>query len=115
MPKFPGCEFDNDFNGCTTQKLDKYIDMNLVYPQEAIDNKVEGKVAVQFIVTEDGMINDVQIKKDIGFGCGQAAVNVIESMNNMPEKWIPGAQRSRKVNVLITKYIEFKLSKKQKK
>lgn len=115
MPKFPGCESDNDFSGCTTQKLDKYIDNNLVYPQHAIDNKVEGTVVVQFIVTEDGMIKDVQIKKDIGSGCGQASVDVIESMNNMAERWTPGAQRTRKVNVLITKHIEFKLGKKQKK
>ncbi len=114
MPKFPGCESDNNFSGCTTKKLDKYIENNLVYPKEAIDNKIEGTVVVDFIVTEEGLIRDAKIRKDIGFGCGQAALDVIESMNDMSERWIPGAQRTRIVPVLITKPIEFKLNKKHK-
>jgi TonB family protein len=114
MPKFPGCESDNNFSGCTTKKLAKYIDNNLVYPKEAIDNKIEGTVVVDFIVTEEGLIKDVKIRKDIGFGCGKAAIDVIESMNNMSERWTPGAQRTRIVSVLITKPIEFKLNKNHK-
>jgi hypothetical protein len=46
--------------------------------------------------------------------CGQAALDVIESMNNMSERWTPGAQRTRIVPVLITKPIEFKLKKNHK-
>lgn len=114
MPKFPGCESDYNFNECTTKKLDKYIEDNLVYPKEAIDYKIEGTVVVGFIVTEEGQIKDAKIRKDIGFGCGQAAIDVIESMNNMQERWTPGAQRTRLVSVLITKPIEFKLKKKHK-
>lgn len=112
MPKFPGCAFEHDARECSNKKLDKYIDKNLVYPKDAIDNKIEGTVVVQFIVNEDGLITNAEIKKDIGFGCGQAALDVIESMNNMSEKWTPGAQRTRIVSVLITKPIEFKLNKK---
>jgi len=114
MPRFPGCEFDNDYNGCSNKKLDKYIDKNIVYPEEAINNKVEGTVIIEFVVTEEGLVTDAKVKKDIGFGCGQAAIDVIESMNFMPERWISGAQRTRLVNVLITKPIEFKLDKKHK-
>lgn len=114
MPRFPGCEYDNDYKGCTDKKLDKYIDNNLVYPKEAIDNKVEGMVVVEFIVTDEGLVTDAKIKKDIGFGCGQAVIDVIESMNSMPERWAPGAQRKRMVNVLITKPFTFKLDKKHK-
>lgn len=113
MPKFPGCESDNNFGGCTTKKLNNYIDNNLVFPKEAIDNKIEGTVVVDFIITEEGLIKDAKIRNDIGFGCGQTALDVIESMNNMSERWTPGAQRTRIVPVLITKPIEFKLKKNQ--
>jgi len=113
MPRFPGCDRDSDYDNrhCTDKKLSEYIAKNLVYPDSALLMKIEGKVVIQFVVEEDGSINEVKPVKDIGYGCGVAASKVILSMNDLPAKWIPGKQRSRKVRVLYTLPIEFKLPK----
>lgn len=113
MPLFPGCEYVSqsakDRDLCSKEKMMEYIFKELKYPAEAKNNKVEGKVVVQFIVAKDGSVSDINVVKDIGHGCGDALKEVIKNMNSMPGKWIPGRQRNRTVDVLLTLPVEFKL------
>ena len=64
---------------------------------------------LQFVVAEDGSVKDIQIKRDPGAGCGDAAQKVVAAMNNLPQKWTPGKQRGRSVKVLYTLPVKFKL------
>ncbi len=75
MPSFPGGQ----------EKLHEYIQKNLNYPKEALNNKIEGIVYVQFKVNTDGSISNVQIYMGIGAGCDEEAKRIIE---NSP-KWTP--------------------------
>lgn len=76
LPEFPG----------GMKALGKYVDgKNHYYPKEARDNKIEGKVVIQFIIHEDGMPNDFKVLQGIGYGCDEAAV---EAFKKMP-KWKP--------------------------
>ena len=113
MPRFPGCEDaklgDSEKNECAKQKLLKYVHDNLKYPAIARENGVEGMVVIQFIVEKDGSISQAKIVRDIGAGCGVAALEVVNSMNSMDQKWIPGRQRDRAVKVLYTLPVRFKL------
>ena len=59
-------------------------------------------------------ISEIKIMREIGFGCGQAAVNVIESMNTLGKTWRPGHQRGKPVRVLYTLPIKFDTQKKDK-
>lgn len=113
MPRFPGCE-DIDggkdaIRGCAEIKLIDYIYSNLEYPLSAKENGIEGKCYIQFIVSENGDVENVKIVRDIGYGCGEAAKAVVEAMNELPQKWISGKQRGRPVEVLFTLPIEFNL------
>ncbi len=113
MPRFPGCEelqTLREKNECSNQKFMEYFYDNLEYPEEAIKNKTEGRVVVRFTVTKDGYIKDAKILRDVGDGCGEAAKKVILSMNNLEQKWIPGSQGGRKVNVHLTRPIKFRLT-----
>ncbi|NNF34163.1 MAG: TonB family protein [Saprospiraceae bacterium] len=112
MPRFPGCE---DMTGaerenCSKKNLLEYIYTNIKYPKEARDAGIQGMVVVQFVVNKDGSVRDVNLLRDIGGQCGQAATGVVESMNSMPAKWIPGVQNGKKVDVLYTIPVRFKLS-----
>lgn len=110
MPRFPGCEdktTDKDKNECARTKLLEYIYGNLKYPAIARENGIEGQVVLQFVVERDGSITDVNVVRDIGGGCGEAATNVIKGMNNMGTKWVPGKQRGRPVRVLFTLPVKF--------
>ena len=76
QPQFPGGE----------DSLYSFIYSNLRYPQEAIDNGIEGRVFITFVVEKDGSITNIKIRRDIGYGCGEEAVRVLKMM----PKWIPG-------------------------
>ena len=95
MPSFPGGE----------KELVTYLSKNLHYPVAARENGIEGKVAIQFVVNEDGSITDVTVKRDIGGGCGDEAARVVR---NMP-KWNPGKQNGNAVKVQYTLPVTFKL------
>lgn len=113
MPRFPGCEDlpgDNKAKkACSDKKLMDFIYANIHYPAVAKENGVEGNVVVQFIVNTDGSVTDLKVMRDIGGGCGEEALRVVNQMNTMPEKWIPGRQRGRPVRVMFTLPIRFKL------
>ena len=64
---------------------------------------------LQFVVSETGAVKDVRVVRDIGAGCGDAALTVVEAMNNLPQKWTPGKQRGRAVKVLYTLPVKFRL------
>ena len=111
MPRFPGCDTGTsaEKKACADQKLLQYLYKNLKYPAIARENGVEGRVYIQFVVEKDGSVQDAKIVRDIGAGCGQAALKVVNDMNNLPQKWSPGKQRGKAVRVLYTLPVTFKL------
>lgn len=113
MPRFPGCDDESGGNdakyACAQKKLLQYVYKNVKYPAIARENGIQGGVVVQFVVEKDGSITDIRIARDIGAGCGEESQRVVESMNNMPQKWTPGKQRGKAVRVQFTLPIKFKL------
>ena len=97
MPSFRGGE----------QKLFEFIGKNVVYPKEAIEAGVEGRVFVEFYIEKDGTVCDAKVLRGIGYGCDEEALRVIGLM----PKWSPGKQRGKAVRVRYTLPINFKLSK----
>ena len=82
-----------------------YIVKNLKYPEAAKEKGIEGRVFVSFIIEKDGSISNILIKRAIGGGCEEAAVEMIK---NMP-KWKPGKQRGKPVRVKYTVPVNFRL------
>lgn len=72
-----------------------HIQKTFKYSEEAIKNKVEGKIFIQFIIEKDGKINDIKLLKGLGYGLDEEAIRVISNYEN----WIPGQQRGKKVRV----------------
>ena len=111
MPVFAGCD---ELGGspkkkkkCSEQRLLGFLKSNLRYPSQAIKNKTEGIVVVQFIVEKDGSVSNIQILKDIGDGCGAETIRVLELINTMKLYWTPGMQGSSGVRVQYTLPVEF--------
>lgn len=108
-PTFPGCEDIAEMAGrraCAEEKLMQFVHDNIRYPTPARDNGISGMVVVQFVVEKDGSISNVKVLRDIGGGCGDEAVRVV---NSMP-KWNPGKQRGRPVRVMFTLPVKFVLA-----
>ncbi|MEY3367465.1 MAG: hypothetical protein RI973_620 [Bacteroidota bacterium] len=107
-PMFPGCEGiegKQERQLCADEKLLQFIYTNITYPQIARENGVEGMVVVQFVVERDGSISNITSVRDIGAGCGDEAIRVV----NMMPAWNPGRQRERPVRVMFTLPVKFKL------
>jgi protein TonB len=113
MPRFPGCEnieaVNNEREHCAKEKMLEYIYTNIRYPEAAKNDSIEGMCVVQFVVEADGSIGDTKLVRDIGGGCGEEAVRVVNTMNAMEEKWIPGKQRGKPVSVIFTLPVKYKL------
>ena len=113
MPRFPGCNQGSkeEKKKCSDQKLLSYLAKNLRYPTVARENGIEGRLYVRFVVNQDGSIEDAEVLRDIGGGCGDAALKVVESMNDLPQRWSPGKQGGKNVRVKYTLPVTFTLDK----
>lgn len=113
MPRFPGCEdmggSNDEKKACADQKMLEFIYKNIRYPAIARENGIEGTVVISFVVDSDGVIQDPKIARDIGGGCGQEAMRVVEKMNDMDQNWTPGRQRGRAVSVQFNLPVRFTL------
>lgn len=88
-----------------TENMYAFIDRNLQYPQQAIDSGIEGRVFVNFYVDTCGVLEDFRVLRGIGYGCDEAAVEVL---NKMPA-WRPARIRGRAIRCQYTLPIVFKL------
>ena len=60
--------------------LKKFITQNLIYPQQALDAKIEGDVEVAYDVDGLGRIKNVRILSGIGHGCDEEVIRLINSL-----------------------------------
>lgn len=110
-PRFPGCPAAQaDPGACDAErKLNEFIDRYLEYPPLARENGVEGTVVVDFVVDTDGRIRDPRVVRDIGAGCGRAALRVVELMNKLGGNWTPGRLDGRPVSARVSLPVRFRL------
>ena len=94
MPSFPG------------GNVSKWIAKNVKYPVLAMENGIQGKVFIQFVIERDGSITDVKVARGVDASLDKEAVRVVQSM----PKWKPGKQRGKPVRVAYTLPINFQLS-----
>jgi protein TonB len=83
------------FKGGDKLKFREWVSRNMIYPQEAVDKKIKGKVVITFVVEKDGSVSNVSIVKGVHPLLDNEAVKVISES----PKWIPGFQRGRPVRV----------------
>lgn len=91
------------------RKLMEYLKKNVKYPQEALDNAIEGVVIVKFTVKKDGSVSDVKVIRSIDPLLDKEAVRLVA---NMP-KWIPGQSRGKDVNSQFTIPVRFSIGSKE--
>lgn len=72
-PEFPGGE----------DSLYAFLNKNIKYPEGFCGS---GTVVIKFVVEKDGSVTKATILRDIGGGCGEEMLRVV----NLMPKWIPG-------------------------
>ena len=95
MPQFPG----------GTDALVTFLQNNIVYPPEAEEKGIEGRVVVTFIIEKDGSVNDVEVASPVHELLDSEAIRVVKSMKG----WTTGKQNGKPVRVKYTLPITFRL------
>jgi len=126
MPSFNG--------GDPAVEFRKYIAQNLIYPKEAAENGVTGKIFIHFVVTDEGKVivpDEETMARIEGKSLDEVVVVAFRSIDEeteMPEEkyinllkeevirvvssspdWVPGKQRGKAVNVSFTFPVTFVL------
>ncbi|MBX2877776.1 MAG: energy transducer TonB [Saprospiraceae bacterium] len=85
--------------------LGTFLQEALVYPIQAREEAIEGKVFIEFIVAPDGQIENPTVVRGIGYGCDEEVLRVFEQM----AAWKPGIKQNRPVPTRIVLPITFDL------
>ena len=95
MPDYPGGQ----------KELLSFLSRNIKYPTKAEENKIQGRVVIQFVVNKDGSVSDAKVVRSVDPELDKEALRVV---NSMPQ-WKPGMQKGEAVSVKYTIPIAFRL------
>jgi len=87
------------------ENFHKYIQEKVKYPQAAIELGLEGTVFVSFVVDKNGDVINLTITRGIDPLLDNEVIAAIENA----ERWKPGMQTGRKVNVAMAMPVTFRL------
>ena len=93
MPEYPG----------GPSALIEYLSQNVKYPEDAKQQKIEGRVLATFVVETDGSVSNVEVVKPAFPSLDAEAVRLLSAM----PKWTPGKQNGKVVRVKFTVPINF--------
>jgi len=85
QPEFPG----------GIEKMMQFISNNFQYPSIDMENGIEGRVYVSFVVEKDGSISTIKVLRGVSKTIDEEAIRVIKKMPN----WTPGEQAGKLVRV----------------
>jgi TonB family protein len=83
----------------------KYLEKTMNYPEQALDNKVEGGVEVQFTVNPNGQLTDFTVLKGLGFGCDDEVIRLIKE----GPAWSPSKKGDKAVQDKVKVRLKFDL------
>ena len=95
MPQYPGGQI----------AMLKYIMENIKYPKQIMEEGIQGRVTVSFIVEKDGRVSNVRLLRSVQPSLDKEAIRVVKSM----PKWTPGKQNGKPVRVRFNLPVMFKL------
>jgi protein TonB len=84
----------------------RYLERNLVYPENAQENEIQGTIKLQFIVDAGGNISEVTPLNNLGGGLAEEAARII----SQGPKWIPAEQHGEKVISRHIQTVTFRLN-----
>ncbi|GAB6008332.1 TonB family protein [Dysgonomonas reticulitermitis] len=95
LPSYPGGE----------TAMHTFIQQKLEYPKEAQKKEIEGRVYLQFVVTETGEISDIEVSRSVHPLLDSEAIRVVKMM----PKWIPAMENGEPVKAVFKLPMQFRL------
>ncbi|MDQ8006008.1 MAG: energy transducer TonB [Pedobacter sp.] len=85
-------------------KARQFLANNIQYPDEAVENGVNGTVQVKFTIEADGSISNIEIVRKLGYGCDEEVIRVLKRM----PKWNPAKLKGQNVRSYFTMPVSFR-------
>jgi len=83
----------------------KYLEEQLQYPRQALENKIEGRVLIQFTVESNGQLSNFKILKGLGHGCDDEVIRLIKQ----GPAWTPSRKEGQPVSDKVKVRLKFDL------
>lgn len=95
LPSFPG----------GNRAVNRFLSENLTYPTDCINNKIQGRVIINFDVEVDGSLSNIEVIRSVHPSLDREGIRVIQLM----PRWFPGIHKGKFARVKYTLPITFKL------
>ena len=102
MPLFGNTK---DYNE-SVKLFKEFIEKNIIYPEEAKQKKIKGRVYVSFVVDKEGYIKTAQVVRGVHPSLDQEALRVVFTS----PRWQPAKEKGIPVNISFTFPIIFELN-----
>ncbi len=96
MPSFQGGDL-NTFRA--------WVQQNVKFPQIALENGIQGRVVLSFVIEKDGRLTNIQVLQTPDRSLSEEAIRVLSKS----PKWSPGKQRNQVVRVKYTLPVDFRV------
>ena len=93
------------FQGGDLNKFRNWVQSNVKFPQIALENGIQGRVVLSFVIEKDGRLTNIQVLQTPDRSLSEEAVRVL----NKSPKWSPGKQRNQVVRVKYTLPVDFRV------
>ena len=82
-----------------------WVQQNVKFPQIALENGIQGRVVLSFVIEKDGRLTNIQVLQTPDRSLSEEAIRVL----NKSPKWSPGKQRNQVVRVKYTLPVDFRV------
>lgn len=87
--------------------MEKWVYQYLKYPSYAVENGIQGRVIVDFVINEKGDVTDVKVTRGVHVSLDREAERIVSAS----PRWKPGRRQGKKVKVAMTVAVDFRLEK----
>lgn len=110
-PFFPGCEKKTGYDKrkCSLDLMDDYIKAHMIYPKQAKKKGYEGKAVIAYTINLDGSIEEIELIRDLEYGCGEEALRIFQELKASDLRFEPAQIDNRPVRVRNKTVVRFYL------
>lgn len=88
-----------------------FLGNNIIYPNEELQDGIQGTVVVEFIMKSNGQMTDFKVVRPISPALDREALRITKLMQG---KWVPGKMDNRKVDVRFRLPVKFQIQKEER-
>ena len=94
----------SSFQGGDLNTFRAWVQQNVKFPQIALENGIQGRVVLSFVIEKDGRLTNIQVLQTPDRSLSEEAIRVLSKS----PKWSPGKQRNQVVRVKNTLLVDFR-------